>query len=175
MSISLSAVWNCRTVPPLCRRYNCLVNWTKYFAIFLVGWLAFCTFGYYIYALIMGGKYCVLFEMDEDGVLHKQMPKAVKKAQIISALTVLAGLASKNVTTTGVGILAASKTSTYSAFSSVTSIEVFRRRNLIKVNSPLNYNQVYAQDEDFDFVLNYIMQRIPKKAKISGISTYQKV
>ena len=73
-----------------------IVNWTKYFAIFLVGWLAFCTLCYYIYALIMGGKYCVLFEMDEDGVLHKQMPKAVKKAQIISALTVLAGLASKN-------------------------------------------------------------------------------
>lgn len=53
------------------------------------------------------------------------------------------------------------------------SIEIFRRRNLIKVNEPLNYNQVYSQDEDFDFVLNYIIKHLSPKAKVKGESTYQ--
>ena len=150
-----------------------ILMWTKYLAIFLVGWLAFCAMCYYIYALIMGGRYCVLFEMDEEGILHQQMERGAKKSQMISAITALTGLASGNPSTVGTGILAASKTSSYSTFSRVNSIEIFRRRNLIKVKEPLNYNQVYAQDEDFDFVLNYIIKHLSPKAKVKGESTYQ--
>ena len=44
-----------------------------------VGILVLVAVGYLVYAFIMGGKYCVLFEMDERGVKHTQLPHQVKK------------------------------------------------------------------------------------------------
>ena len=108
----------------------------------------------------MGGKYCMLFEMDEQGVLNKQMKKQVKKAQLIGAITALAGIASRNLTTTAVGINAAARTEMYSAFSNVKSVESFPNRQLIKVNERLNHNQVFASTSDYDFVLNYILEHV---------------
>ena len=55
------------------------------------------------------------------------------------------------------------RTEMYSEFGKVRSVKACRRRNLIKVNGLLNHNQVYTEKEDFDFVLNYISSRVPKK------------
>jgi hypothetical protein len=38
--------------------------------------------GYAIYALMNGGKYCVVFTMDESGIEHRQLPKQVEKANV---------------------------------------------------------------------------------------------
>ena len=43
------------------------------FGIFLV----LSIIGYLIFAYIIGGKYCVVFEMDEEGINHKQHDKHV--------------------------------------------------------------------------------------------------
>ena len=130
------------------------------FVIFVLTPLA-----YVIYAAMNGWKYCVVFEMDKNGVMHRQLPKQNKKAKALSAVTVLAGLASKNLTAVGVGLLS-NKQSMHSTFSHVRSIEIYRRRNVIKLNEPLNYNQVYAEDEDFDFILNYITNHLSPNCKI---------
>lgn len=122
--------------------------------------LALCVLGYYLYALIMGGKYCVLFEMNEQGVMHKQMAKQVKKAQLIGFITALAGIASRNLTTTAVGMNAAVRTEMYSTFDSVTSVNAIPRRNVINIHEGLFHNQVYASTEDFDFVVNYILDHV---------------
>lgn len=135
-----------------------LVGDLKFLAYFLVGMTVLAALGYGLYAAVMGGKYCVLFEMDEQGVNHKQIPGQAKKARTISALTVLSGLASRNVTTVGVGMNAA-RTEMYSSFSSVRKVKAYPRRNLIKVNGLLSRNQVYAHQEDFAFVLDYITAR----------------
>ena len=37
-----------------------------------------------------------------------------------------------------------------------------RRWNTIKVNEPFAKNQIYCDSEDFDFVLNYILEHCPK-------------
>ena len=79
---------------------------------------------------------------------------------------ILAGMAAKNPGTVGQGILAGSKKSMVSSFSHVRSIEIFRRRNVIKVNERFNKNQVYAYDEDFDFVVDFIKSHVTKKCKI---------
>ena len=65
---------------------------------------------YLIYAYVTGGKYCVVFEMDEKGITHIQHPKDVKKTKLIGALTVLAGIAGGRPGIAGTGILAASRT-----------------------------------------------------------------
>ena len=137
--------------------WNGVLDNIKFFLIFLVGMEALCTIGYFVYALIMGGKYQVHFEMDEKGVLHEQEPTQSKKAKNIGLLTAAAGVASKNKTTIGVG-LNSTRTSMYSEFDKVKSIKAYPRRNVIKVNAPFCKNQVYVEKEDFDFVYQYIKE-----------------
>lgn len=133
------------------------------YAMLTFGIFFICIFvGYWIYAAMCGGKYVVMFEMDEDGVLHRAMKNNVKKAKAISNLLILAGLLSGNPSRVGAGLITATHTSSYSTFSSVRKVKAFRRRNLIKVNELLYHNQVYVADEDFDFVYEYISTRCPK-------------
>ena len=139
------------------------LNNLKFFAIFTVGLLVLCTLGYLLYAAIMGGKYCVLFEMDEKGVRHTQMQKQVKKAEVLSLITVLVGLAAKNPTAVGTGLLSSSKTTMYTEFKKVRKIKPKRGASTIILNAAGGQNQVYADKDEFDFVLEYITSRVPPK------------
>lgn len=135
-----------------------LVN-LRMFAYFVIGMTVLTILALLLYAAIMGGKYCVMFEMDEYGVTHKQMPKQAKKAEIISLLTALAGLASRNMTTVGIG-LSSARTSMSSEFAKVRSVKAYPRRDLIKVNERFMKNQVYAEPSDYDFVYSYIREHV---------------
>ncbi len=118
--------------------------------------------GYFLYALMMGGYYCVLFEMDDRGVLHAQQQRQVKKAQLISDITILAGLVAGSPTTVGVGINS-SRTKMYTKFNSVRDLKVDRKHNTIHVNS----NQLYVMDDDLDMVWNYLLEHCTKAKNIS--------
>ena len=107
------------------------------------------------------GNYVVLFEMDEKEVVHIQMPRQVKKAEVVGLITALVDVMAKNPTTIGAGMLAASKSKSTSEFANVRHVKARRRLNLIKVNQLLNKNQVYVADEDFDFVYNFIKAHCP--------------
>jgi hypothetical protein len=110
-------------------------------------------------AVLYGGKYVVLFEMDEQEIKHIQLPRQVKKAQAISLITTLVGLAAKKPTTAGAGLLAAGKSSSTSVYANVRRVVARRNLHLIKVNQLLNKNQIYVPDEDFDFVYEFIKSR----------------
>lgn len=138
----------------------------KFAFLFILAMEAFMAFGYFIYALIMGFSYYVMFDMDDEGVVHTQMPKQFKKAQAMGWIAFIAGMVAKKPGVAGAGMLAASKQSMSSEWSKVKSIEIFRRRGVIKVNSLLNYNQVYAEPEDFEFVENFIKSHVSEKCKI---------
>ena len=118
--------------------------------------------GYIILARIYGWKYCVLFEMNETGIRHIQMEKQYKKAQTLGWLTAMAGVAAGKPGVMGTGLLAATKNEQATEFSKVKRLRTFRAFHTIKLDSPLNHNQIYAEPEDYDFVLNYISKRIPK-------------
>ena len=113
--------------------------------------------GYFVYAAISGWKYAVLFIMDEKEVVHQQMPNTVKKGQLIGALTILAGLASGRPGVVGTGVLAQSRMSMTSTLANVERIIPCRRMNLIKVNQRFAKNRIYVNDEDFDFVYNFLL------------------
>ena len=130
--------------------------------------IALTTVGYALYAFMNGGKYCVVFTMDEQGVTHQQLPRQLEKAQEVGGLNVLAGLASGNFSQMGLGILSSTHDSTTSTFASVTSIRGSRTLRVIKVNEPLAKNQVYVEPEDYDFVFNYIVDHCPNATKVKG-------
>lgn len=135
------------------------------FGIFLV----LSIIGYLVFAFIIGGKYCVVFEMDESGINHKQHQKHVKKSELIGAITILAGMAGGNLSTVGTGVLAAARTSMYTGFDEVKELVILPKERLIRLNETLSRNQVYAEDEDFAFVANYIQTRC-RNAKVKGES-----
>ena len=117
-------------------------------------------------AIINGGKYCVIFEMDDKSVKHIQMQKQFQKSQVLSMVVVLAGIMAGNIQATGAGMLAGSKQSLLSSFEKVRSITVNEKRHVIYVNEKLSRNQVYADSVDFSFVSNTIISRC-KKAKVT--------
>ena len=133
----------------------------KMFVIVMGVIVAISFIGYLVVAIMYGGKYVVLFEMDEKEVSHIQMPRQYNKAQVMGWITAMAGLSSGSLSTAGAGMLAASKNSSTSVLANVRKVKAYRRRNLIKVNQLLNKYQVYASDADFDFVYNFLKTHCP--------------
>ena len=136
----------------------------KMFIYFFIGMTVLVGISYLIYAAVMGGKYCVLFTMDEDSITHEQMPKQVKKAQAIAMLSVMVGVATGNRAAMAGGI-AASQTSMTTEYKKVRKMKCYPKRHVMKVNKLLYKNQVYAAPGDFEFVRDYIAARIPETAK----------
>jgi hypothetical protein len=132
-----------------------LLNTLMIFGIFLLGMTVLVGVSYLIYAAIMGGKYTVEFEMDERGINHKQILSQAKKAKNIGKAVTTIGLATGSYRTAVAG-MNAQRTEMYSEFSKTRKVKAYPKRNLIKVNSLLYHNQIYAQKEDFEFVKNYI-------------------
>ena len=65
-----------------------------YVILFLI---ALVLVAYVILAGIYGWKYLVLFEMDEEKIVHMQLPKQFEKAKAIGWVTMMAGGLSENL------------------------------------------------------------------------------
>jgi hypothetical protein len=128
----------------------------RFLCYFLIGMTVVTALGYFLYAAIMGGKYCVIFEMDENGINHKQIDEQAEKAKKLAKTTFFAGAASGSFSTMGAGMNSA-RYEMYSEFSRIRKVKAYPKRNLIKMNERLNHNQIYADKDDFEFVENFIV------------------
>ncbi len=137
-------------------------NWdnSKY-GIIVMGFFLFVLppIAYLIVAKIYGGKYMVLFEMDDESITFHQMEQTFQKSQAISWVTGFLGAASGNLTLTGTSIVNATRQSMRSEYSRVRRIVPIKRREVIKVNHRFLHNQIYVPKEDFDFVLNFLREK----------------
>ncbi|MBP7279864.1 MAG: hypothetical protein KBA11_10675, partial [Sedimentibacter sp.] len=122
--------------------------------------------GYVMLSLTYGGKYYVLFKMDNKGVNHIQLDKQHKKAQALGFLTALTGLSTGNISAAGAGLLGASKKSMYTNFKKVKSVKFSPGMNTVYLNESLNKNQIYAEKEDYPFIKEFILENCPKNVKI---------
>ena len=131
----------------------------KVIGILILVFFAISIVAYLVVAKSYGWKYVVIFEMDEKCVVHIHMPKQFKKAKAVAWLTAMVGVASVSPGRVGQGVLAGTHDRTTSYFLSVRKVVVNRKRNTIFLNHTLTRNQIYARDDEFDFVANYICER----------------
>ena len=134
----------------------------KWWGVAILVFLVISGIAYLIVAAQYGGKYIVMFTMDENGIKHEQIPAQKKNASTIGGALAGAGILTGNIGRMGQGVLVANHTSLSSDFKVVRSIKAQRRWNTIKVNEPFAKNQIYTTKEDFDFVLDYIRSHCPK-------------
>ena len=114
---------------------------------------------YYIWAMMKGGEYCALMEMDENGVTHTQMDKHVTRTRMAGFIAGLLGVATDSPQLTANSILAASVNSWNTEFKKVRKVIPVRKRNLIKVNCRFTKNRVFVEPDDYGFVLDFISRR----------------
>ena len=141
--------------------FDSFVETTKVMGLVLVGLCALILVSYLLVAALFGGKYCCLFEMDEQQIAHIQLPRQFKKAQVAGWIAMLAGAIAGNPVATGAGILAASRNKLTNQFSKVRSIKAKPSRNTIYVKGTLKSNQIYVDDANFQFVLDYLLSHCP--------------
>ncbi len=119
---------------------------------------------YPVYSIVNGGKYIVVFEMDDRGIVHRQLQQQYHKNQVLGMLTAAAGLASGSPTIAGAGLLSATKSTQKSTFRNVRKIVIRADRHVIYLNDANGFNQVYAESEQFPFIRDFIVSRCPKAA-----------
>ena len=172
LGISFGIVWLFTVLVIGCEEGYTLENlWgiTSGFLMLMGVFLVIGCIAYFIVAWCYGWKYVVLFTLDERQVVHQQMPRQVKKATVLGALTAMMGGAAGRPGVVGSGLLAASRSTLTSDFVDVTRLIPCRCHNLIKVSQLLSKNRVFVPDEDFDFVYNYLCQHCPRAKKKSII------
>ena len=139
-----------------------IVQDLKYWGIAVLVFLAIAGLAYLIVAGMYGGKYIVNFTMDENGLVHEQIPAQSRKARKLGGIVAGAGVLGGRPGRIGQGMLIAGHTSLSSDFSKVRSIQPRRLWHTIKINEPFAHNQVYTTAEDYDFVLDFIRTHCPK-------------
>lgn len=134
----------------------------KWWGVAILVFLAISAVAYLMVASQYGWRYIVEFTMDENGILHEQVPEQKKHARRIGQAVAGAGLAAGSPGRVGQGMMIANHTSLASDFSKVKRIKPKRHWNTILVNEPFAKNQIYTTAEDFDFVLDFIRSHCPK-------------
>lgn len=168
LGISFGIVWLFNVLLIGCEEGYTLKSLWGVTSGFLVLMGVFLVIGYIAYVIVAwtySWKYVVLFTLDEKEVVHQQMPRQVKKATVLGALTAMVGAAAGQPGVVGTGILSASRSTSTSVLAEVARIIPCRRLHLIKVNQLLNKNRIFVPDEDFDFVYDFLCQHCTKAQK----------
>ena len=134
----------------------------RMFGYIMLGCLVITIVAFLIVAAQYGWNYIIRFTMDEDGFLHEQIPAQKKIARKLGKTVAATGALTGSLGRVGQGMLVANHTSLASDFKVVRKVKPLRKWNTIKVNEPFAKNQIYCDSEDFDFVLNYILEHCPK-------------
>ena len=100
--------------------------------------------------------------MDENGVNAVQVANEAKRNKVLGTVVAAMGVASGNLSQIGLGTTVATRNGMYSEFATTRKVKPDRKHNTINIRNGMYHNQVFAADEDFDFVLNFITSHCPK-------------
>ena len=115
---------------------------------------------YYFIYRYYNGSFTFLYEMDEESITLNRYGDDVDKTKLIGQISALTGVLTGSAGLAGSGSYVAASNSARSNFRSVYSIKPYPERDLIKVNSPFLFNEIYVNKQDYDFVLEYIRSHV---------------
>ena len=123
-----------------------------------LGALALTLVIYYICAAAMHGVYHLRFEMDEDVI------QLVRKTSTQRMMDVTAGLATLADVRVGHS-LQSSADSGRTRFDCVRAVTEHPEYNALNLRGIASANQIWIPKEDYEFVRDFILARVPKKAR----------
>lgn len=121
--------------------------------------------GYFLYALIMGGSYDMLFTMDGEKVVHSQHPRQFERYRRLAFLMIFLSLFQKGGSRyrmAGTGLATASRQSMTSDFARVKSIEADPAHEVIHLLCGPSRNRIYVPASQYEAVLGHIRACCPK-------------
>ena len=123
---------------------------------------------YAVCALVMHGQYRVRFEMDESAVALVRNPGTMETINTLGAVAGLIGLvAGKPGAALRVGsTLAVANNTGTSRFESTRRVKRIRKYDVLDLREWFGMNQVYVPKEDYDYVRDFILARVPEKARM---------
>ena len=107
----------------------------------------------------------MLFEMDEKSIMHTRMEKEVKREELVEWLWAANEILDSRLLATGLSITTASSASIETVFADVRKVTVSRKGKTITLRCRITRNQVYVDDEHFEFVKDFILERCPQGIK----------
>lgn len=133
------------------------------------GVLLVVIFAIWLVNTMYGGKYMMIYQMNEEGITFSQTTDQAAMTRAIAAASAAVSAAGGNtggvISGTGMTLRA---NAYHSKFSKVRSVKCVRKDNLIWVNTFLQYQQVYVPKSAFNFVWNYISERCVNAKIIYG-------
>jgi len=137
-----------------------------------VGTILLALIIYAICAAVMGGTYRVRFTMDESAVMLVRDPNYMKALNTFGGVIAVAGLVlGKPGDSLRIGsTLAVANNTGTSRFDSVRRIKRVPKYDVLDLREWFGMNQIYVSPEDYDFVLGFILERVPEKARLRSKS-----
>ena len=123
---------------------------------------------YAVCALAMHGRWRLRFEMDESAVTLVRSPGSMETLNALGAVASLIALAAgKPGDALRVGsTLAVANNTGASRFEFTRRVKRVRRNDLLDLREWFGMNQIYVPPEDYDYVRDFILARIPEKARM---------
>ncbi len=122
---------------------------------------------YAVAAAVMRGRYRLCYQMDESAVALVRDPGKMKAMNTFGAVVAAVGLA---VGKTGDAMrlgstLAAANSAGTSRFESIHRVRILPELDLLDLREWFSMNQVFVPKEDYAFVRDFILARLPEKAR----------
>lgn len=132
--------------------------------IFLVLFPIFCfiaLIAYLIIAAVNNGESVYIYEMSDKDVTLIVSPSQLRKEKKLRELLVTASLIRLDL----LSVTLAKRTTHTSSFAFTRKLTAKRNRDAIFLRQLFGSNIIFARPEDYDFVLDHMLSRIPETAK----------
>ncbi len=122
--------------------------------------IAICYLAYWWTTKKFGGVYSWCYEMDEEGIRYWQPEEQAAIAKDIARTSAAIGAMTGNVGLAAAGTANAISDENTVKFSGVTIMTTNEKEDLISLHAIVMHHMIYVNKEDYEFVRNYISERV---------------
>lgn len=122
--------------------------------------IAICYVAYWFVTKYFGGIYSWCYEMDEDGIRYWQPEEQAEKSRNIAKTSAAVGALTGNLGLAAAGTANALADVNEVKFDKVNFLGKSEEEDMITMHTILMHHVIYVDKENFDFVYNYIHDRV---------------